>query len=172
MLVLLAFGALIAAFRLADVLPAREAADRTWLWLEIRADDHEVHRCVFPRDDPAGPACFDGMISPNSDRSALHARLERYGAAALVAGEEGAEVPAALSPRLSFLLGLPFSINHAGEEELTMLPGIGPALAARIVRYRESMGMIGDKDELQSVRGIGRRLSDRLAPYLAFEEKE
>lgn len=168
LLVLLAFGAIIALCRLADVLLVRETEERTWLWLEVRDGAHQVYRCAHRRHEPAGTACFDGMISPDLDRSVLRAHLERQGAAALVAGEGATAVSATLSPRLAFQLGLPFPINLASEEELTILPGIGPALAARIARYRENRGRIADKDELQLVRGIGRRLSDRLAPYLVF----
>ena len=45
-------------------------------------------------------------------------------------------------------------INRATEMELTRLPGVGPALAARIVEYR--MKRVFEKpEELRRVRGIG-----------------
>ena len=49
----------------------------------------------------------------------------------------------------------PIDINRAGAEELTALPGIGPALAQRIVAYREEHGPFPSIEALQQVSGIG-----------------
>jgi comEA protein len=49
----------------------------------------------------------------------------------------------------------PIDINRAGAEELTSLPGIGPALAQRIVAYREQHGPFASIEALQQVSGIG-----------------
>ena len=46
-------------------------------------------------------------------------------------------------------------INRADEEELQALPGIGPALAGRIVAYREEHGGFRYLYELTDVKGIG-----------------
>ena len=46
-------------------------------------------------------------------------------------------------------------INAAGVRELTRLPGIGPALAQRIVAYRDTYGPFATPADLQAVRGIG-----------------
>jgi len=50
---------------------------------------------------------------------------------------------------------VPIDINRATEEELQRLPGIGPALAARIVNLRRSRGHFTSVDSLVAVRGIG-----------------
>ncbi len=47
------------------------------------------------------------------------------------------------------------NINKAEVVELDTLPGIGPALADRIVEYRESQGKFMDVSELKNVSGIG-----------------
>lgn len=49
----------------------------------------------------------------------------------------------------------PVDVNQASVDELIALPGIGPALAARIVSYREEHGMFRSLDDLQKVSGIG-----------------
>ena len=49
----------------------------------------------------------------------------------------------------------PVNINTADEDLLQTLPGIGPALAARIVAYREEHGGFQYLYELTDVKGIG-----------------
>jgi comEA protein len=49
----------------------------------------------------------------------------------------------------------PVNINTAGEQELTRLIGIGPALAKRICEDRAAKGPYKSVDELQRVKGIG-----------------
>ncbi|MBI1845712.1 MAG: helix-hairpin-helix domain-containing protein [Candidatus Rokubacteria bacterium] len=53
-------------------------------------------------------------------------------------------------------------LNRASAEELTRLPGVGPALAARIVEARESDGPFAAVDDLRRVRGLGRSRLERL----------
>lgn len=55
------------------------------------------------------------------------------------------------------------NLNKAGEAELDTLPGIGPALAARIVEYRENQGKFKDASELKNVSGIGEKKFNDLA---------
>lgn len=47
------------------------------------------------------------------------------------------------------------SINRATEAQLQELPGIGPALSARIVAWREANGGFKAKEDLLKVSGIG-----------------
>jgi len=56
-------------------------------------------------------------------------------------------------------------LNAADESELQALPGIGPALAARIVAYRETNGPFASVDELADVSGITPNILDAIIPY-------
>ncbi|MEK9536390.1 MAG: ComEA family DNA-binding protein, partial [Aquiluna sp.] len=47
------------------------------------------------------------------------------------------------------------SISLASEQELQELPGVGPAIASRIVSWREVNGPFRHIDDLLAVSGIG-----------------
>lgn len=51
----------------------------------------------------------------------------------------------------------PLDLNTATAEDLEKLPGIGPALAERILEYRQQAGRFTKIEELMNVRGIGER---------------
>ncbi len=57
------------------------------------------------------------------------------------------------------------NINTAAAAELELLPGIGPALAARIVEHRTRHGRFRSVDELDHVSGIGPRTLEKIRPH-------
>lgn len=57
-------------------------------------------------------------------------------------------------------------INHASLETLIAVPGIGPALAKRIIEHRPYQ----DIDQLTIVSGIGESSLEALKPYLTIEQ--
>lgn len=77
-------------------------------------------------------------------------------------------MPARAVERLSAVARLPerraqIDLNRADAEELERLPGIGPALAARIVADREQNGPFRSVDELDRVIGVGPATVRRVA---------
>ncbi len=62
----------------------------------------------------------------------------------------------------------PLDLDRADAEAMEALPGIGPALAARIVASRDSLGAFGSVEGLTRVRGIGPAVARRLAPMVTF----
>lgn len=65
------------------------------------------------------------------------------------------------------LFGLGLDANTASARALQVLPGIGPALAGRLVATREK-GAFCAPHELERVPGIGPVLRARIAPELTF----
>jgi len=51
--------------------------------------------------------------------------------------------------------GGPININTATVEQLDTLPGVGPAIAGRIIDYREAYGPFATIEEITNVKGIG-----------------
>ncbi|MFN3729164.1 MAG: helix-hairpin-helix domain-containing protein [Fimbriimonadaceae bacterium] len=58
------------------------------------------------------------------------------------------------------------SLNSATQSDLETLPGIGPALAVRILEYRSSRGRIKSVEELLNVSGIGPKKLAEVRPYV------
>ena len=57
-------------------------------------------------------------------------------------------------------------INKAGLEELESIKGIGPALAERIIAYRNENGKFKTREDLISVKGIGQAKFNRIKDQL------
>ena len=55
------------------------------------------------------------------------------------------------------------NINTAGASELDKLPGVGPALAERIIKYRTEHGLFARAEDLENVSGIGSKTYEKMA---------
>jgi competence ComEA-like helix-hairpin-helix protein len=60
----------------------------------------------------------------------------------------------------------PILLNTADSASLERLPGIGPVLASRIIRYREKLGGFHQKEQLREVYGISDSLYSLLEPLV------
>lgn len=58
------------------------------------------------------------------------------------------------------------SLNTSSLETLSTLPGIGPALAQRIVDYRNANGLFQRIEEVMKVKGIKTKLFEKLKDYI------
>ena len=102
--------------------------------------------------------------------------LAVVGALALLGlGMDAARAPAAQAPptaevwEAALRQARQVDVNAAGVAELERLPGIGPALAARIVAERKAHGPFSTVEELQRVRGIGPKTQQALEEYITVQ---
>ncbi|MBN2227179.1 MAG: ComEA family DNA-binding protein [candidate division Zixibacteria bacterium] len=57
-------------------------------------------------------------------------------------------------------------INLSPADSMELVPGIGPALASRIVAYRDSAGSFREVPDIVKVPGIGNKTYEKIKPYL------
>jgi competence protein ComEA len=62
--------------------------------------------------------------------------------------------------------GALIDLNQADVNDLEALPGVGQAIAERIVAYREANGPFASVDDLKQVKGIGPALFEKIAPLV------
>ncbi|WP_084516984.1 ComEA family DNA-binding protein [Desulfatiglans anilini] len=85
-------------------------------------------------------------------------------------GPAAVVMPQGMSAFFKWTLRIPIELNRVDLEGLTVLPGIGPRLAGRIVAERERRGGFKSLEELMLVEGIGPVTWSRIRPYLTLED--
>ncbi len=135
---------LIKGSRIGEALTAANGlsanADREWVEKNINraqviADGMKIY---IPRQQSAADGQLGGQASINEAKSAS------------VLGETTTNNSGVID------------INTAGVAELDKLTGIGPALAQRIIDYREKNGGFKDVNEIKMVSGIGDKLFEKI----------
>ncbi len=58
------------------------------------------------------------------------------------------------------------NINDASAAELSGLPGIGEKMAERIVEYRNAKGPFRSVEDLQNIKGIGKKMFAKIKPFV------
>ena len=117
------------------------------------------------RGETAAPA----QIQPNGGTANAVQANAANGAAQNGASQGGTQPQPArtLTPAGTAQKGsTPVNINTATAEELQTLPRIGPAMAQRIIAWREAHGGFRSVDELDAVPGIGPSMLENLRPLV------
>lgn len=57
-------------------------------------------------------------------------------------------------------------INQADAREISSLPGVGPKIAERIVEYRIKNGPFSRLEDIQNVKGVGKKLIEKIRLFI------
>jgi competence protein ComEA len=109
-----------------------------------------------------GPAMLRGL-----ERTATFSGVARVVAEVSTGGPGAGEGPGSRRSAPGPACGSgPIEVNAATAAQLDCVPGVGPALAERILADRRLRGPYGRVEDLDRVPGIGKRLVERLRPLL------
>lgn len=153
------------ALALAALLVFAAAAGATWMdssRAEARANQsYPGNRKSEPLRSSGSPAPWrlDAPLSTESRPGTNHSRAQTY-----KAGDEP------LTKNGKVLTGK-LNINTATEDQLRMLPGIGPAKAQRVLAYRKKYGKFKRVRDLRRVKGFGYKTVKKLSGHLTVEGK-
>lgn len=89
--------------------------------------------------------------------------MDRVAAAPAVAADRGGVQAAAQAPAAPAI-----NVNTATAGDLQKLPGVGPAMAARIIEYRDKNGGFKKVEDLMNVKGIGEKTFLKLKPLVTI----
>lgn len=137
------------------------------------AEENNAENLLVIREAPELVKAYDANFDAHQAHSAPYVR--KNADTALTEGEEGEDNPTTApltapttapvtTPATPSTLaaGGKININTATAKELEKLPGIGKAIAERIVEYRQANGAFKNVDDLSKVKGIGKATLDKL----------
>ena len=134
------------------VNPARRLYDEDRLVVPSRAPVETAAPAAATRDDAAAESTTISGDRDDDDPSPTEPPL----APIAVTASNGGGGPS------------PIDINAASAAELDALPGIGPALAERIVGLRSERGAFRSVEELEQVEGISPRMVEEIRPLVSL----
>src|SRR5437899_833392 len=120
----------------------------------------QLDRASPPSSSPAPPSGSGAPAEPSSSEPEPR-RARRAKAPRSSSSPRGSPTDATSSA---------IDLNRATAVELTDLPGIGPALARRIVDARDTAGRFARVDELGRVRGMSARKIEQLRAFVTIAE--
>lgn len=119
-------------------------------------------------------AAAAGSVAPEATGSvappASSAPTEVVAASASpVASTSGSTAPSSSSCVVDGKVDGKLVLNAATAEELDRLPGVGPSKALRIVELRAKLGRFTRLEELFRIKGIKRRLLEKIRPLVVLD---
>jgi competence protein ComEA len=108
-----------------------------------------------------------GGVTQRADLDSLNLARIVVDGEQLYVPEVGEDISARATPHHATAQG-PISLSRADQATLETLPGVGPALAGRIIAFREANGPFQSVSDVLAVSGIGpailERFADRVIP--------
>ncbi len=157
----------------ADSLRQREARRGRPLGVGERLDPNRADEEELDRLPGVGPKVAAALIRHRAERGGFRTPEDILGVSGI-----GPATLERIRPHLDLSRGIPvglrgskkkpekLNLNQASSEELQTLPGIGPALARRIVDSRTRDGPFKTPEDLIRVSGIGPVTLSRISPLI------
>jgi competence protein ComEA len=109
-----------------------------------------------------------GGLTPDADQAQVNLARFLSDGEQIVVPRVGEAPPPAVAGAAPGEAGGAININTANAAALEELPGVGPALAERIVLWREANGAFASVDDLLNVTGIGQKKLEGLRDSAAL----
>jgi competence protein ComEA len=149
---------------------ARAPASTRELWVDVAGAVRRPGLYKVPAGSRLAAALERaGGVSRRGEQAGVNLASPLHDGQQVIVPRRGA---AAAAPGASSAAGAagpasgPISLAQATEAQLETLDGIGPALAGRILQYREQHGGFRSLDELKEVSGIGDKRFEALRQSL------
>ena len=167
-----------------DAQPSQEdTSQRIVIYIDgcvAHPDVYELPASARVKDsiDRAGGLTSDADVAALNLASELHdgekVHIPRVGEDAtltrdptgVASGDSYRQDRGASTTRKGQSLTRPISLNKASKNELLELPGVGPAMADRIIADRREHGPFKHVEDLKRVKGIGSKKFEKLRKYL------
>lgn len=145
------------------------ASDADPIAIDLAALVHDGEEIVVPRrGERLASSASDSRIADVSEEASPPAARRRRKQGRKHRRKHVAPVAADDSTTATAEAQSVVDVNAASAAELETLPGIGPALADRIVRFRELNGRFASSNELADVAGMTSGKLDAIAPYARY----
>ena len=179
---LLAFAAVLLLVSLLITIPKRPSSNDILqgnpqsIAIEIEGEIPNPGIYSFPREVTVEQALMEacGIGGDKIGNPQVLSRTLKAGSKIVVIRDEKHTLAvelARMEPHQCIVFSVPLDLNEVQEEHLTLIPGIGPELARRIVQYRSNKGEFRRIEELMDVQGIGQKRLQSLKRYLAVQRQ-
>jgi competence protein ComEA len=156
----------------ADPAGAAEAGDGAAIYIHVvgRVQAPGLYR-LAPGARVVDAIAAAGGLTPEADAAAVNLARPVSDGEQLVVTAVGEAPPASAAGGGTGASGVAapgakVNLNTADQTALETLPRVGPALAQRIMAWREQNGRFSSIEDLRAVSGIGDRTFEQLAPLV------
>jgi competence protein ComEA len=117
----------------------------------------DVIKMAEPAPGVTGSGLAKFAAMPVTSGDAIEVHFQADGTLSLTKGT--------ISVAERLVMGIPLDINSMSEVDFDRVPGVGPAMAKRIVLYRQKNGGIMSAQDLIFIEGIGEKKFSALRRY-------
>lgn len=119
-----------------------------------------------PAKSPASPPPAQPQIADPVSEPSTEQRADPTAKPATKPAANPASTPA---PKAAASSAAIIDLNTATKAQLELLPGVGPALAQRVLDHRAKVGSFTKVEDLDAVRGFGPKLLAKVKPFVKVE---